>query len=30
MSEMMVGRKISFNIEKDDIETGEAVLEVKI
>lgn len=29
MSEMMVGRKISFNIEKDDIETGEAVLEVK-
>ncbi|HHZ00940.1 MAG TPA: ATP-binding cassette domain-containing protein, partial [Tissierellia bacterium] len=29
MSEMMVGRKISFNIEKKDIKTGEAVLEVK-
>ncbi|MDD4088997.1 MAG: ABC transporter ATP-binding protein, partial [Tissierellia bacterium] len=29
MSEMMVGRKINFNIEKDDIETGEAVLEVR-
>lgn len=29
MSEMMVGRKINFNIEKKDIETGEAVLEVK-
>lgn len=29
MSEMMVGRKINFNIEKKDIKTGEAVLEVK-
>ena len=29
MSEMMVGRKINFNIEKDDIKTGEAILEVK-
>jgi simple sugar transport system ATP-binding protein len=29
MSEMMVGRKINFNIEKDDIKTGEAVLEVR-
>ena len=29
MSEMMVGRKINFNIEKDTVETGEAVLEVK-
>jgi ABC-type uncharacterized transport system ATPase subunit len=29
MSEMMVGRKISFNIEKKDIKTGEAVLEVE-
>ena len=29
MSEMMVGRKINFNIEKDDIETGQAILEVK-
>lgn len=29
MSEMMVGRKINFNIEKNDIKTGEAVLEVK-
>ena len=29
MSEMMVGRKINFNIEKDDIETGEPVLQVK-
>ncbi len=29
MSEMMVGRKINFNIEKKDIKTGEAVFEVK-
>ena len=29
MSEMMVGRKINFNIDKNDIETGEAILEVK-
>jgi len=29
MSEMMVGRKINFNIEKEDIETGNAILEVK-
>jgi ABC-type uncharacterized transport system ATPase subunit len=29
MSEMMVGRKISFNIEKKDIKMGEAVLEVE-
>lgn len=29
MSEMMVGRKINFNIEKKDTKTGEAVLEVK-
>ncbi len=29
MSEMMVGRKINFNIEKKDIKTSEAVLEVK-
>ncbi len=29
MSEMMVGRKINFNIEKQTIERGEAVLEVK-
>src|SRR5690606_490641 len=27
-SEMMVGRKINFNIEKKDIETGEAVLQI--
>lgn len=29
MSEMMVGRKINFNIEKKDIKTGGAVLQVK-
>lgn len=29
MSEMMVGRKINFNIEKKDIETGEPVLQVE-
>lgn len=29
MSEMMVGRKINFNIDKKDIETGKPVLEVK-
>ena len=29
MSEMMVGRKINFNIEKEDIETGNPILEVK-
>ena len=29
LSEMMVGRKINFNIDKKDIETGETVLEVK-
>ncbi|MGD9567419.1 MAG: ABC transporter ATP-binding protein [Sedimentibacter sp.] len=29
MSEMMVGRKINFNIEKKDIEAKEAVLEIK-
>lgn len=29
MSEMMVGRKINFNIEKKDITRGNAVLEVK-
>ena len=28
MSEMMVGRKINFNIEKKDIKTGEAVLQI--
>lgn len=29
LSEMMVGRKINFNIEKQIIETGKAILEVK-
>jgi simple sugar transport system ATP-binding protein len=29
MSEMMVGRKINFNIEKKDIKAGEAILQVK-
>ncbi len=29
MSEMMVGRKVSFNIEKTDTKVGEAVLEVR-
>lgn len=29
MSEMMVGRKVSFNIDKIDTKVGEAVLEVK-
>jgi len=29
MSEMMVGRKVNFNIKKMDIEPGDAVLEVK-
>lgn len=29
MSEMMVGRKVNFNIEKQDIQPGEPVLEVK-
>lgn len=29
MSEMMVGRKVSFNIEKIDAKVGEAVLEVR-
>jgi len=29
MSEMMVGRKINFNIEKEEARIGEAVLEVK-
>jgi simple sugar transport system ATP-binding protein len=29
MSEMMVGRKINFNIEKKDVKTGEAVLQVR-
>lgn len=29
MSEMMVGRKINFNVEKKDAKVGEAVLEVK-
>ncbi|HBD63313.1 MAG TPA: heme ABC transporter ATP-binding protein [Clostridiales bacterium] len=29
MSEMMVGRKVSFNIEKTDTNVGEAVLEVR-
>lgn len=28
MSEMMVGRKVNFNIDKGDIQTGNAVLEV--
>lgn len=29
MSELMVGRKVNFNIEKADIKTGEAILQVK-